>query len=216
MYCPQCGAEYLRNATVCSDCQVALVREPPGQAQKQNDYGDESLKFVWSGDDPRKHAEVLRLLDHESIPASTMRRENSLFPIGRAEFSVFVPASLAEKANAIVNPEDSSQEESEAADDSSIEIAAEDSDQEQAQEVREPQDWHPEDATVEIWSGEDLDMAGMIAMSLRENEIHYRSNVDEAESETAPAANQKLYVVPEDEARAKEIVREIVEGAPQK
>jgi hypothetical protein len=67
--------------------------------------------------------------------------------------------------------------------------------------------WFPEDATQEIWSrdaGDDI--SDGIAMALKENFIHCRLDGD--------PANRKAFVLPDDEARAREIVRQIIEGAP--
>jgi hypothetical protein len=65
---------------------------------------------------------------------------------------------------------------------------------------------YPEDATVLIWQGDVADKREMIAMSLQENDIVTRC---EGNAEAA-----EVYVLPEDEQRAKEIVREILEGHP--
>jgi hypothetical protein len=66
-------------------------------------------------------------------------------------------------------------------------------------------EWFPEDATVEVWSGDPKD-AWMLEMSLKENEIPFRS---ETQNE-----NMRLFVVPGQEVRAREIVREILESSP--
>jgi len=68
--------------------------------------------------------------------------------------------------------------------------------------------WYPEDATVEIWSGGgNEDFSGAIEMALKENLIHCR--VDGASDD-----GKVVLVMPEDESRAREIVREIIEGTP--
>jgi hypothetical protein len=64
----------------------------------------------------------------------------------------------------------------------------------------------PADAAIEVWRGEDADTRGMLEMSLRENDIFARCE------ERGGAA--EVYVLPDDEGRAKEIVREILEGKP--
>jgi hypothetical protein len=64
-----------------------------------------------------------------------------------------------------------------------------------------------EDATLEIWSRDSKKSGSMIEMSLKENRINYRV-------ELQPEELKKVYVLPVDETRAREIVREIVEGAP--
>jgi hypothetical protein len=70
----------------------------------------------------------------------------------------------------------------------------------------DPQNWYPEDATVEVWSGDQPELGEMIAASLQENQIHSRSSNS--------AGNCALFVLPGDEERAREIVREIVEATP--
>jgi hypothetical protein len=78
-----------------------------------------------------------------------------------------------------------------------------------AEEPREdwdPEGWHPEDATVEIWSAESAEPVDMLGNSLRENKIHYRF--------TQAGGKHTLFVLPDDETRAREIVREVVEGVP--
>jgi len=71
--------------------------------------------------------------------------------------------------------------------------------------------WRPGDATVEVWSGResnsDSDKGWMIELALNENHILSRAKVLED-------GTRHVFVCPPDEAQAREIVREIVEGAP--
>jgi hypothetical protein len=101
---------------------------------------------------------------------------------------------------------------------------------EDEEERRNFRNLDPQDATVEIWSGQNRELAAMIASSLRQNHIPYRSdpdlsNPDIAGSDIAGSDNAEksasdetrptgLFVFPEDEKSAKEIVREIVNAAP--
>lgn len=70
-------------------------------------------------------------------------------------------------------------------------------------------DWCAEDATVEVWSGgaEVKGLAWMVEVSLHENGIHTHADVTRDGS-------QKIFVRPEDELQAREIVREIESGTP--
>ncbi|MFZ0739465.1 MAG: hypothetical protein WCA98_07205 [Candidatus Acidiferrales bacterium] len=86
--------------------------------------------------------------------------------------------------------------------DSSADSAAEDD-----VESESDPDWHPDDPAVEIWAGNQDGMAQILRDCLRENGIAARVARDAAESE-------RLFVHPEDESHAREIVREVVEGAP--
>jgi hypothetical protein len=70
----------------------------------------------------------------------------------------------------------------------------------------DPDHWYPEDAHVEVWSGDQPELGELIVASLKENQIHSRLD--------CTAGKCALFVLPGDEARAREIVREIVEGVP--
>jgi hypothetical protein len=64
-----------------------------------------------------------------------------------------------------------------------------------------------EEATAEIWSGEDRDVARFLHDSLRENGIGCKLG-------EVAVGQLKLFVYPADHTRASEIVREIIEGVP--
>jgi hypothetical protein len=223
MYCPLCAAEYRPGFTVCSDCQVDLV---PERAQETlSDAASDSTPFVlvWSGNDLRKHAEICEALNRQEIPVRTLRRQDHLFGTSmHPDFEVLVPVDLREPAQEAVSQAEVTPHEDagQLAESGGFEIPAEGDepadDYEGDADRGESQNLDPEDATVEIWSGQDADMAAMIASSLRENRIIFRSdpNVNEPESASDEARTTKLFVFPEGEKRAKEIVREIVNAVP--
>ena len=222
----------------------ALVAPAPAVAP--GDPDEDPFCSFWSGDDPRIHAELCELLDKESIPHKTVRREDHLFRIARyAAFQIGIPFSQFEKAEAIVKEAYGSTAEPEDAaptpyekqrvgssrtiapwlpasrgfawsgrekigESSPTEPAADrsrvESDPEQLRSDWDPGEWHPEDATLEIWAGEQAELGELLAASLGENQIHSRV----AESRGA----YRLFVLPADETRAREIVRGVVEGLP--
>jgi hypothetical protein len=65
-------------------------------------------------------------------------------------------------------------------------------------------EWFPGDATQEVWSGQEPELAEMISASLHENDIHSRT--DEFKN------LHLVFVQPKDEPRAREIIREITES----
>jgi hypothetical protein len=67
-------------------------------------------------------------------------------------------------------------------------------------------DWYPEDATSLAWEGDPAEWAKAIEMSLLEHDIPMRWEMQDRRAQ--------LFVLPEDEERAEEIVREILEGEP--
>jgi hypothetical protein len=68
--------------------------------------------------------------------------------------------------------------------------------------------WYPEDATVEVWSQKDAeDWSDAIEMALKENLVHCRVNSNGGSSKA-------VFVMPEDESRAREVIRQIIEATP--
>jgi hypothetical protein len=65
--------------------------------------------------------------------------------------------------------------------------------------------WLPEDLTARVWTGHNFFTLSGVAMALREHKIPYRVAAED------PRA-AKLYVHPDDEAAAREIVRMLLEG----
>ncbi len=65
MYCPDCGTEYIEGVTVCADCGVRLVKEPPEEDQRppKTTEFEEVLTTFNAGD----IAIIKSLLDSESI-----------------------------------------------------------------------------------------------------------------------------------------------------
>jgi hypothetical protein len=74
-------------------------------------------------------------------------------------------------------------------------------------EGRYSADWYPQDATVEVSSSSTAKRSLMIISSLRENFIRCRQR-------SSPDGLKQIFVLPDDESRAREIVREIEEGSP--
>jgi hypothetical protein len=251
MYCPLCGAEYRPGFTVCSDCQVALVPDPPraGSANASTDgtSDEKSFALVWSGSDSRLHAEICEALDLQRIPARTLGSEDHLFNFTtRPTFEVYVPADLVNSAREAIKQVAAMEEIAEPSKSDLLEIAAEDSpsdddspSNDSADEDEQRRDFRnldPQDATIEIWSGQNRELAAMIASSLRENHIPCRPDPDLSDPNLAEPPDiaepdfagpdiaeksasdetraTRLFVFPEDEKSAKEIVREIVNAAP--
>src|SRR5438445_1770432 len=189
MYCPLCGAEYRQGFTVCSDCQVSLVPDPPTESSDDSFASGTSFAPVWSGSDPRKLAEICDALDRKKVPARTLRREDLLFnTAAHAPFEVYVPVEVMTVAREAINEADPAEDHSEQVSESDIlGILAEDNpindDYEDEEGRGDPSNFDPEDATAEIWSGGDVQLAAMITSSLRENHIPYRSDTDTSDEQ---------------------------------
>jgi len=252
MFCPVCKAEYRQGFTRCADCDVELVWELPANAivaHKPVDPGDpeeDPFCSFWKGDDPRIHAEICELLDKESIPHKTVRREDHLFHfLNYPAFQLGIPFSMFERGEAVVKEAYGSSEAIEPAsrllpigsdhipgtrfDTGGIDSGGRASQQssqdregtpsvEGSQDSTGPSDytdseisgddenWNGEEAVAEIWSGNEPELAEFIAASLQINQIQFRHD--------RSGGKHTLYVLAEEETRAREIVREVVGGVP--
>lgn len=243
MYCPICGTEYRQGFTLCTDCDVDLVWEPPRKAMvarhtdewgnvhdtvrgEPGDPNEDPFCSFWRGDDARVHAELCEVLDDAGIPHNTVFRRDHLFNLTNyPAYEVGVPFSMFQRAeNAVkeaygtndlvdvgatvlqghVLPERSSAPRKLPA--TLTPPAGEDIPGPPS--AGEGEDWFPEDATAKVWSSGRHGEAQteFLVAAFHENGI--RCRVDHSDHGT------EIYVLPEDEARAGEIVREVVEHKP--
>ena len=169
------------------------------------------------------HAELCTVLDEAGIPHNTVFRRDHLFNFRNyPAYEVGVPFSLFERAESAVkeaygteNPDEREtlntprllQEGSSVIRKlpQTLTPAPEENIPGPPSAGEEP-DWYPEDATVKVWSTESVEPSDFLVAALHENGI--RCRVDKN------GQRVELYVLPEDEVRAREIIREIVEGRP--
>jgi hypothetical protein len=187
------------------------------------DPNEDPFCSFWKGNDRRVHAELCEVLDEAAIPHNTVYRRDHLFNLQNyAAFEVGVPFSMYERAGNVVKEA----------------YGTEDVADVGAQEVQllpdrpvpsmrklpqsitpveaenipgpptagEQTGWYPEDAIIKVWSTESSEPSDFLMAALHENGIHCRVE--------KTGTNAALFVLPEDETRAREIVREIVEGTP--
>jgi hypothetical protein len=229
MFCPQCNAEYRPGFTHCADCDVDLVNEPPHYAlasQSPADPGDpneDPFCSFWKGEDARVHAELCEVLEEAGIPHKTVFRRDHLFNLTNYPgYEVGVPFSLFEKAEKAVQEafgtEDAEERETlntprllESPRETIRKLPATMTPAPEENipgppTAGEEADWYPEDATTSVWSTDAGEPSDFLVAALHENGINCR--VDQQ------GTRSKLYVLPDDATRAREIVREVVEGQP--
>lgn len=215
MFCPQCGAEYRQGFTRCSDCDVDLVVTPPDAADSEAAVSDADMEEVWAGTEIDACASACERLRRANIPFRVLQHSRQYFKASESQFKIGVPASFATQAKGIIGPD-----QNDSSDEGESDESMEESELELPDEGEEPddgvsdsykgsrEDWYPEDATVEVFSEASSQYAWMIEMSLKENDIRSRN-------ETA-GDGSRIFVAPEDELRAREIIREITEAQPPK
>ena len=230
MYCPQCKAEYRPGFTQCADCDVDLVWElpqeglEPRQRAQPGDPNEDPFCSFWKGEDPRVHAELCSVLDEAEIPHNTVFRGDHLFNLRNfPAYELGVPFSMFERAETAVK-------EAYGADDvgdvgagalkgllaernpDTIRKLPETLTPSPGEDIPGPPsaggggDWFPEDATVNVWHADGREPGGFLVAALHENGIPCRME--------RSGEREQLYVLPVDAERAREIVREVVEGRP--
>ena len=240
MFCPQCKTEYRQEFTECSDCGVALV-ENLGESSANvegmellwagNDpraYQEYRLALQTAGiaftDEPpgqrflytslrppleiwthRRDHEVVKKVRQEILGDDDPAQETPEYGSDtEASFNTeggyqkrTEPFWLRSWTTKAIKGEASQEQETPEL------VDSEEPEEDSADDIIE--DFKPEAATAEVWSGEEA-MARMFESCLRENGI---GCVIAAANDTT-----KVFVLPNREARAKEIVREVMDATP--
>jgi hypothetical protein len=171
---------------------------------------DDSLEILWRGADPAKFTALQAALRDDGIqfwhtqvydPAGGFLSSRPYYLEAVPGFEIRVHASDLQRANLALDWVESKENAPATSGDHSS------SDHTGISPKRTlPSDWDSNEATSEAWAGEDEAMAEYLASALRENGIPSRIP-DE------PGHRVRLCVRPADQARAREIIREITEGA---
>jgi hypothetical protein len=170
---------------------------------------DDSLEILWRGCDPAKFTALQAALRDESIPfwqtqvydpAGGFLSSRPYYLEANPGFEIRVHAMDLERANSALEWVESKE---------NVSVSSSGSPNVEHDPIDPkrplPYNWDSNEATSEIWSGEDEPMAEYLASALRENGIPSRIP-DE------PGHRARLCVRPEDVRRAREIAREITEG----
>ena len=170
---------------------------------------DDSLEILWRGSDPAKFTALQAALRDEGIPfwqtqvydsAGGFLSSRPYYLEATPGFEIRVHVSDMDRANDALQWVESKEIASAVSGDSSNE----DYDRPDPRQSL-PYDWDSNEATSEVWSGEDESMAEYLASALRENGIPSRIP-DE------PGHRARLCVRPADLTRARDVAREITEG----
>ncbi len=210
MICPNCKCEYIRGVTQCADCGVALVDSlEPSLAHPANDV---RIVQVWSGRDPAELNKVSQALKDAGIQFIVPDTKGSFSFFGSDRtLEVWVAEQDEEQAGKIISAMEGQVDPSELTPEELESLALTDSDQEDTEEStiqppNLPEHWYEDQPVVEVWSGSDQKLADNLIACLREVGIAWHEFSEESQLH--------LVVLPEQEARAREIVREVVEASP--
>ncbi len=239
MFCPSCRTEYRAGFTKCADCGVDLVPELP--ADEAGDGADvprnaEGLELLWSGVSEALTDQIDDALEAAHISHKITDKEFGLLP-NLAQSANFVWIESRDRASSrsilakILADSGTMEQEAEltASDEGRVnpfglgrttykrstdadKVPADSVELAESDAPSEPipddivGDFDPEDATAEVWSGDDGQTADYLKMSL--------SGVGVGCVLKEDRGKVRVSVLPEYEKRAREIVREVVEGTP--
>lgn len=204
MFCPKCKTEYRASFSRCSDCGAQLVErlEAPVSTNPPRNPGGPEL--LWTGTAPAVRGAILNGLDDADIPHHENTREVGPIPgLSQPVYAIFIPARHHDAARAAMEKaigqlENGAPPFSDASDPLSptlLEPAPDDI----------PENYDPQRATAEVWTGTDADTKDMLIASLSENGIG---------CELDTGAIFRIRVMPSSERSAREIVREVIEATP--
>ncbi len=207
MICPACNTEFPHGTVFCGRCHVTLVADlAEADEIVEKAYPGSALVQLWRGEDAALHASILEALGEANIPyyeqplgtGPSARPVDALLDHAHPRFGFEVAVLSSNLAEAEVILERLLKE-------GPVDMALTAND---AAEQAKPKQRSAAMgvAISEVWSGEDESLAGFLGAALKENGIPVRV---ERHGQKAT-----VYAPPEEEGRAREIIREIVEGAP--
>jgi hypothetical protein len=212
MFCPQCKAEYRSGFARCSDCDVDLVDHLTAPDATIS-ASEAQMKRVWSSDERESCTYVCAGLRAAGIPFKVSERKRQFLWSVDENYEVLVPPESYDKAKEIA--QQGVFDFSDSADDQKIMELPDAGPSSVVNHYDLSRSFRSEDATVEVWSEKTEErawfegvkgLAWMIELSLAENSICARVNVS--------GGLRQIFVKPQDELQAREIVREIKSGTP--
>jgi hypothetical protein len=204
MFCPNCGIEYRAGFTHCNDCDVDLVEELAAEGEGGGAEGvasEDELELLWHGTQGNVFTEITLALDDAGIRYNREKLDARLAFGGSAPLNIWVPADQIEAARKVLA--DTLTLLSQPVVTADVAESGDEGEWTDAPAIVE--DPHPEDATAEVWSGEDEGMAEFLKSALAGNGIG--CYVDDGDPKRFA-----VRVLPDEQERAAGIVRQVVEG----
>jgi hypothetical protein len=216
MFCPDCRAEYRPGFTRCSDCDVALVeRLEETEVHSNNPELSGTPELLWTGTDPRTRDGIIDALEIANVSHHTRSdKVGSLPGWSRQVYAIFThtrdhhaATEALEQANRRRDaaPEETDDGPGNSGSFSREPQAAEDDDSSDVPPDYVPEDFDPEEATVEVWSGRDA--------TTRENLITCLSNIGIGSATSDSGGQLRIHVTPASQQRALEMIRQISDAS---
>lgn len=196
--CPLCFGEFTTTSSYCPNCEVPL-NSPQAEVAAEN-----SACELCDLAHPKFIFELRKALQASGVPFNNANISYGDFISGRRyapNYEVLVLKKDFERATQVMSQVLQHWEFEPSA---GLGIGR-DSFLDYGLELAAQKGWFPEDISALAWSGENIGLVGGIGLALQEHKIPYRV-------ETQPLGTARVFIHPEDEARARELVHELIEG----
>lgn len=205
MFCPECRASYRDGFTHCPDCDVDLVDSLPAPGSEWDPLSGD-LTTVYTTEIESDCVGVCEDFRKAKIPFKVLQHAEQFHKEVDTHFAIEVPPRFREQAEELIKKRQMDFSDTEE-DQRIMELPVEDDSESDENTDDSGVRWRKKDATVELWAGNWKEGGEMIASSLTENGIRFCTSDGEDSS-------CNLFVRPQDESRAREIVREITKAEP--
>jgi len=217
MFCPDCEAEYRPGFTRCSDCDVALVeRLEETDVHSNNPELAGTPELLWTGTDAGIRDGIIDALDAANIPHHERGdKVGSLPGWSRQVYAIFTRARDHRAANVALEdatrrretePEDS--DEAPRNSNAPPPVSPSNDDEDDLSDVPPdyvPEDFDPDDATAEVWSGQDA--------TTRDNLITCLHGIGIGSATDEFAGQLRIRVIASSQKRAQEMIRQIADAS---
>jgi hypothetical protein len=217
MFCPDCKAEYRPGFTRCSDCGLDLVEHlEQTNIRSNNPELSDTPELLWTGTDAATRDRIVDALETAQIPYHELGdKVGSLPGWSRQVYAVFTHARDHRAASAALEaaarhretaPEDS--EEAPRHSNAPLQDSAANEDEDDLSDVPPdyvPEDFDPDEATAEVWSGQDT--------TTRDNLITCLRGIGIGSATSDSAGQLRIRVTPSSQKRAQEMIRQIADAS---
>jgi hypothetical protein len=217
MFCPECKAEYRPGFTRCSDCGLDLVEHlEETDVHSNNPELSGTPELLWTGTDAATRDGIVNALETAQIPYHERGdKVGSLPGWSRQVYAIFTHARDYHAASVALEtaarqretaPQDS--DEAPWHSHAPLQDSSANDDEDDLSDLPPdyvPDDFDPDDATAEVWSGHDAATRDNLITCLRG--IGIGSATDES------AGQLRIRVAPASQKRAQEMIRQIADAS---
>lgn len=217
MFCPECAAEYRPGFTRCSDCGVDLLDTlEETETHSNNPELSGTPELLWTGTDAQTRDGIIDALETAKIPYHERGDKIGSLPgWSRQVYAIFTRGCDHRAASAALEDATRRREmglpEADDEPDGSPSIAQEPPQTDDEDELSDlppdyvPEDFDPDDATVEVWSGQDA--------TTRENLVTCLRGIGIGSATDDSAGQLRIRVTPSSQKRAQEMIHQIMDAS---